>query len=109
MKQVSDKQKVDRLYAAMLTMRTPEECVRFFRDLLTATEIEEFANRFAAAELLDAGTPYREVAERVGMSTATVSRIASWLRGEAGGYRLAIERLHAPITRRISERRRPAS
>jgi len=86
--------KTKRLYQAVLSLQTPDECARFFRDLLTEAEIAEFANRFAAAEQIEAGTSYRDVAKNVGMSTATVSRIAAWLRGEYAGYQLALERLH---------------
>jgi uncharacterized protein YerC len=37
--------------------------------------------------------PYLEIAERVPTSTATVTRVAQWLRHGAGGYRLVLDRL----------------
>ena len=36
--------------------------------------------------------PYLEIAERVPTSTATVTRVAQWLRHGAGGYRLVLDR-----------------
>ena len=42
--------------------------------------------------LLEQGMPYLEIAERVPTSTATVTRVAQWLRHGAGGYRLALDR-----------------
>jgi uncharacterized protein YerC len=36
--------------------------------------------------------PYAEVAKRVRGSTATVTRVAHWLRHGEGGYRLVLDR-----------------
>jgi len=37
--------------------------------------------------------PYAKVAGEVGASTATVTRVAHWLKHGEGGYRLAIDRI----------------
>ena len=37
--------------------------------------------------------PYLEIAGRVPTSTATVTRVAQWLRHGTGGYRIALDRL----------------
>ena len=42
--------------------------------------------------LTDSGRSYLDVAETVRTSTATVTRVAHWLRHGAGGYTLALER-----------------
>ncbi|MEW6523727.1 MAG: YerC/YecD family TrpR-related protein [Bacillota bacterium] len=86
---------VDRLFDAILTLQTVEECYRFFHDLLTIGEIQSFAQRFEAACMLADGRTYDEVVKKTGMSTATVSRIKRFLHYGADGYRLAIARLNA--------------
>ena len=53
---------------------------RFLRDLCTLPELEALAHRWQTARLLDEGVPYLEIAERVPTSTATVTRVAQWLR-----------------------------
>ena len=53
------------------------------------------SHRWQIVRLLDQGLPYLEIAERVHTSTATVTRVAQWLRHGAGGYTLALERTHA--------------
>ena len=60
------------------------------------------AHRLAAARLVDKGVPYAEVAERVGGSTTTVTRVAHWLRHGEGGYRARARppRAEAHVTRR---------
>jgi len=42
--------------------------------------------------ILDEKLPYLEIAGRVHTSTATVTRVAQWLRHGAGGYALALAR-----------------
>ena len=74
-------------------LRSDEERAAFLRDLCTLAEIQAMAHRLAAARLVDRGVPYAEVAERVGGSTTTVTRVAHWLRHGEGGYRLVLDRL----------------
>jgi TrpR-related protein YerC/YecD len=84
---------LDALADAFQTLRTREEVTRFLRDLCTLPELEALAHRWSTARLVAEGVPYLEVAARVPTSTATVTRVAQWLRHGTGGYRLALERL----------------
>ena len=83
---------LDDLADAVLTLRTRDELKRFLRDLCTLGELEALAHRWEIVRLLDKGLPYLEIAERVHTSTATVTRVAQWLRHGAGGYALALDR-----------------
>ena len=83
---------IDDLAAAIRSLRTVEEVTRFLRDLCTRAELEALSHRWQTARLLDEGVPYLEIAERVPTSTATVTRVAQWVRHGAGGYRIALER-----------------
>src|SRR3954466_61857 len=83
---------IDELAAAILTLRTNDEVTRFLRDLCTRAELEALVHRWQTARLLDEGVPYLEIAERVPTSTATVTRVAQWVRHGTGGYRTALER-----------------
>lgn len=80
------------LLQTVVRLRSLGEAERFFRDLCTLSELETLAHRWQVAKLLDEGLPYLEVAERAGASTATVTRVAQWLRHGEGGYRLALDR-----------------
>ena len=80
------------LAEAFRSLRTTDELVRFLRDLCTRSELEALAHRWRAARLVDEGVPYLEIAGRVPTSTATVTRVAQWVRHGAGGYRVALER-----------------
>ena len=80
------------LFQTLLSFETREELERFLRDLCTLSELETLAHRWQVAKLVDKGLPYVEVAQRTGASTATVTRVAHWLRYGEGGYRLALDR-----------------
>lgn len=84
---------VDRLFDAILSLRTPEECYRFFEDLCTVREVRAMAQRLEVAEMLRRGCTYEEIETRIGMSSATISRIKRFLNFGADGYRLILERL----------------
>jgi TrpR-related protein YerC/YecD len=84
---------LEELAAAFLQLRTRDEAKRFLRDLCTRGELEALAHRWQIVRLLDEGLPYLEIAERVHTSTATVTRVAQWLRHGAGGYELALRRM----------------
>ncbi|MGZ4374457.1 MAG: YerC/YecD family TrpR-related protein [Gaiellaceae bacterium] len=80
------------LCRTIASLRTEAEAGRFLRDLCTLAELEAMSHRWHAARLLDQGRPYVEIAKTTGASTATVTRVAQWLRYGEGGYRLALDR-----------------
>lgn len=84
---------LDGVADAILSLRSRDEVQRFLRDLCTLPELEALAHRWQTVLLLEQGVPYVEIAERVPTSTATVTRVAQWLRHGTGGYRIALERL----------------
>ena len=67
------------------------------RDLCTLEELEVLARRWEAAQLIDQNIPYRTIAARTGLSTATVTRIAHWLHYGQGGYRAVIQQANNSI------------
>ena len=81
------------LAAAVLTLRSVDECRSFFRDLCTPAELQAMADRWAVVECLRRGLPYREVQRVTGVSLTTIGRVARYLAQGAGGYQLAVNRL----------------
>lgn len=83
-----------KLFKAVLKLKNVEECEKFFRDLLTLRELEEMIARFKIARMLNLPRrkSYLTIAREVGTSTATVTRVAHWLRSGRGGYRLILDR-----------------
>ena len=83
---------INELFGAILRLETVSEAEQFFRDLCTLGELHDMAQRWAVVRLLDAGMHYAEISKRTGASTATITRIASWLHHGEGGYRVMLER-----------------
>ncbi len=86
---------VDRLFRAVLTLRTEEECYQFFEDVCTANEILSLSQRYEVAEMLREKKTYLEIAEQTGASTATISRVNRSLNFGNDGYDLTMARLKA--------------
>ncbi len=84
---------MDKLFAAVLTLKTVEECYMFFEDLGTISELTSMAQRFKVAELLSDKHTCHDISGTTGASTATISRVNRCLNYGTGGYRLAIKRL----------------
>ena len=83
----------DALCDALLCLRTREECYAFLEDACTIKELNEIAQRFEVACLLDEKKNYQEVNKKTGASTATICRVNKCLNYGNGGYRTAIDRL----------------
>lgn len=81
------------LFEAILALDTVDELADFLRDLCTRRELADLSHRWAVVRLLDEGLSYREIAERTGASTATVTRINQWLQHGTGGYWMALDRV----------------
>lgn len=84
---------VESLFDAILALESRDQAERFFRDLCTLNELHDMAQRWAVVRLLDAGRHYAEISRETGASTATITRIASWLNHGEGGYREMLDRL----------------
>jgi TrpR-related protein YerC/YecD len=80
------------LFKIISKLKTAEEVEKFFRDLCTLQEIYEFSKRWQAVKMIEQGIAFREIAEKLEISTTTVARVAHWLNHGEGGYRLALER-----------------
>jgi TrpR-related protein YerC/YecD len=91
----------DALLDAILRLEDREEAGRFFRDLCTLGELRDMAQRWAVVRQLADGRHYAEISRATGASTATITRIASWLNHGEGGYRQMLDRLarDSPVER----------
>lgn len=83
----------NKLYEAILALRTPEEAKQFFRDLCTPTELQAMSDRWSVIGLIQQGISYRDIAEQTGVSVTTIGRVARCFLIGTGGYRLIVERL----------------
>ena len=86
-------QKLKKLATAFASLKDPHDIANFLRDLCTIEELEELSNRWEVVEMLIQNMSYREISEKTGMSTTTVTRIAFWLKHGEGGYQKVLKNL----------------
>ena len=86
----------DLLYRTILNCKTQEDVAALLSDLCTYQEIEQMAQRAAAAKLLCEGKTYAEIIEETGISSATLSRVSRALRRGGGGYARFLPQEQAP-------------
>ncbi len=65
----------DKLFEAILSLRTVEECYDFFEDICTIKELRDLALRLRVAEMLESGKSYQEITKETGVSPATICRV----------------------------------
>ena len=78
-------QQTKQLFSAILKLKNTKETAAFFRDLCTLEELAEMAKRWQAVKMIQKGQPYRQIAKKTGLSTATITRVAQWLNHGMGG------------------------
>ena len=83
----------DKLFSAVLQLRTIADCRAFFRDLCTPAELQAMKDRWAVAELLAEGLTYRDIHLRTGVSVTTIGRVARCLADEPPGYAAVLKRI----------------
>ncbi len=84
---------VDGLFDAILTLKTKEDCYKFFEDVCTVNELLSISQRLEVAKLLLKKTTYLDIAQQTGASTATISRVNRSLVYGSDGYEMVFERL----------------
>ena len=87
-----EKETINNLFEAILSLGNIEECYSFFEDAFTIQELESIAQRFEVAKHLISGKSYAEVNKLTGASTATICRVGKCVNYGSGGYKLAIDR-----------------
>lgn len=88
-----EEKKYENLFKAILSLESTLEVESFLRDLCTLSEISSMAERLEVANLINQGISYRKINEITGSSTATITRVAHWLKHGKGGYSLILKRI----------------
>ena len=82
-----------KMYEAILSLKSVEECMAFFDDLCTVSELLAMEQRYQVAACLNAGMIYNDILAETGASSATISRVNRSLQYGKGGYQTVFDRL----------------
>ena len=84
---------MDKLFEAVLTLESVDECYDFFEDLCTIQELKVISQRFKVAGMLLEKRVYSDIANETGVSTATISRVNRSLNFGSDGYKAVYSKL----------------
>ena len=87
------KSRNETMYKAILSLETLDECMRFYDDLCTVTELMAMEQRYQVASCLDDGMIYNQILAETGASSATISRVNRSLQYGRGGYEIVFSRI----------------
>lgn len=93
MNKLPKKPRNESMYKAILSLETVEECMKFFDDLCTVSELLAMEQRFQVAVCLSNGMIYNDILAETGASSATISRVNRSLQYGSDGYAIVFERM----------------
>lgn len=79
-------------YDMVSLLQSRDEAKRFFKDLLTLSEVVMISRRIQIAKMLIAGRTYEEIQKSLKTATATITQVERWLNNGFGGYKEVIKR-----------------
>lgn len=85
------------LFATLANIHDADTMARFMKDLCTPQEIKAIAERWHVCQILNQGDlSYREINAKTGVSLATITRVARFLKDEQNfGYKNVLEKQNA--------------
>lgn len=93
MNKLNRKPRNEQLYKAILALENIEECMNFFDDLCTVSELQAMEQRYQVAVCLSKGMIYNDILAETGASSATISRVNRSLQYGKDGYEVVFNRL----------------
>ena len=91
MNKLPKKPRNENMYKAILSLRDVDECMRFFDDLCTVSELMAMEQRYQVASCLNEGMIYNDILAETGASSATISRVNRSLQYGSGGYSIVFD------------------
>ena len=93
MNKLPKKPRNENMYKAILTLKDVDECMKFFDDLCTVSELMAMEQRYQVARCLNDGMIYNDILAETGASSATISRVNRSLPSGRGGYSIVFDRM----------------
>jgi len=84
---------LNELYSIVISLKTREQIINFFKDVLTSSEAVMLARRIQIAKMLLQGYGYIEISNKLKTGIDTIARVQCWLKDGFGGYLQALEKV----------------
>ncbi|MFH0819566.1 MAG: YerC/YecD family TrpR-related protein [bacterium] len=79
-------------YSMVSLLKSRDEVKRFFKDLLTLSEVVMISRRIQVAKMLLEGYFYKDIRKKLGVGFSTIRQVDRWLRYGFGGYKEIIKK-----------------
>lgn len=83
---------LDEFYSLVVSLKTKQQIINFFKDLLTPSESVMLARRIQIAKMLLGGDDYEEIRRQLKVGVGTIINVQRWLKDGFGGYMKALEK-----------------
>ena len=93
MNKLPKKPRNENMYKAILALKDVDECMKFFDDLCTVSELMAMEQRYQVVRCLNVGMIYNDILAETGASSATISRVNRSLQYGSGGYSIVFDRM----------------
>jgi len=85
---------LDKLFEAVKILKSKQDIVDFFRDLLTESEAIMLARRLQIAQMIMDDKSFYDIKTELGASFDTINSVKRFVEYGSNGYKKVIERLH---------------
>ena len=82
------------MYKAILELNDLQQCMDFFEDICSMTELQAIEQRFEVAKMLYENNIYTDIQRKTNASTATISRVSRLLNYGTGSLVSVLEHMH---------------
>jgi TrpR-related protein YerC/YecD len=89
------KELINNFVQVLADLRQAEEVKRFLEDFLTKAELLTLAKRLSIAFMLEKETPYQDIKDTLGVSSATIASVSDLMQKNPQGFKTALKRLEA--------------
>ena len=77
-------------FKTLAEIQNANDIKKFMRDICTISELKNMIERLDVAKRVQKKQPYRKITGETGVSSATITRVAHWLKYGEGGYQIAL-------------------
>ncbi len=85
------------LYSLFASIDDAKEAEMLLHDILTPQELDSLAERWQLIQMLDAGVPQRDIAEKLGVSISKITRGSRELQYGKGGFKHFLKKKKAIV------------
>jgi len=103
---ISRKEKDDllnELYFLVDSLKTKEQIMNFFKDILTKSEEVMLARRIKIARMLLEGESYLQISRKLKTGLDTITKVQKWLKDGFGDYVKSLEKLSKKEQQKITD------